>query len=853
MARQRARQGELDTYRAKRRFDQTPEPRGHAVRKAGRLYTIQKHAARRLHYDLRLELDGVLKSWAVTKGPSLDPADKRLAVPTEDHPVDYATFEGRIPEGNYGAGTVLLWDKGEWEPIGDPRAGLAEGKLEFRLRGERLKGRWALVRFHGQRDAKRENWLLIKQKDELAAHGRKVTERATTSVASGRDIDAIAAAPDAVWESKGAVSERRRAVSKSKLQASPTRPARHAARRNDKLPAFSAPALATLVDALPEGPDWLFEVKFDGYRALAAASGDNVRIYTRSGKDWTDRYPAIARAIAALDLDRALLDGEVVAIDQAGRSDFGALQEALSEGRGGLNYFVFDLLELGGKNLRGETLIARKERLCKLLAGVPRSGLVAYTDHVIGDGREMYRTLCEKAFEGMIAKRATAPYRPGRTASWLKIKCGHEQEFVIVGWSSSAAERAFASILLAQHVDGRLRYAGRVGSGFSERTLSDLAERFKSLARRTSPLDQSLSPSLMRGVHWLRPELVAVIAFAEFTSEGIVRQGRFVRLREDKAANDVRQERPMPVQKVAQHVENDASVGGVRLTHPDKMLYPARKLTKRDVARYLEAASGRLLPHLADRPLSLLRCPDGVAKQCFFQRHAGVGLPKAIRRVPVIDKDGKQVEYLYIADKAGLLAAAQFDVLEFHIWGVHVDDVDRPDRIVFDLDPDPAIGFPTVREAADHVRAALDALGLASFAMLTGGKGVHVVAPITRRHPWPIVKEFTKALAERFATDVPELYVATMSKARRTGRIFIDHFRNERTASAVAPYSPRGRPGAAVAWPVTWQELASVTSADGVSLATATQRLAEPDPWDGYNTAKQSLTAAALRSLGVAA
>ena len=309
----------------------------------------------------------------------------------------------------------------------------------------------------------------------------------------------------------------------------------------------------------------------------------------------------------------------------------------------------------------------------------------------------------------------------------------------------------------------------------------------------------------------------------------------------------------MPVRKVVHHVENDASVGGVRLTHPDKILYPAQKLTKRDVALYLEAASRRLLPHLADRPLSLLRCPDGVAKQGFFQRHAGGGLPKAIRRVPVIDKDGKQVEYLYIADKAGLLAAAQFDVLEFHIWGVHVDDVDRPDRIVFDLDPDPAMGFPTVREAADHVRAALDALGVASFAMLTGGKGVHVVAPITRRHPWPIVKEFAKALAERFATEVPELYVATMSKARRTGRIFIDHFRNERTASAIAPYSPRGRPGAAVAWPVTWQELASVTSADEVSLATAMQRLAAPDPWDGYNTAKQNLTAAALRSLGVAA
>jgi bifunctional non-homologous end joining protein LigD len=838
MPRQRARHDKLGVYRSKRQFDQTPEPRGHPARKSGRLYTIQKHAARRLHYDLRLELDGVLKSWAVTKGPSLDPADKRLAVRTEDHPVDYATFEGRIPQGNYGAGTVMLWDKGEWEPIGDPRAGLANGKLVFRLSGQRLTGRWALVRFRGRRDPKRENWLLIKEKDERAVGGRPVIERATTSVASGRDIDAIAAAPDAMWESK--------------RQASPTKRARHTDKRHtDNLPAFSAPALATLVDDLPEGPDWLFEVKFDGYRAIAAAHGDHVRIYTRSGNDWTDRYPAIARAIAALNLDRALLDGEVIAIDQDGRSDFGALQQALSEGRGALSYFVFDLLAFGGHDLRNQKLAARKERLRKLLASVPRSGPIAYTDHVTGDGREMFRTLCEKAFEGVIAKRVTAPYRPGRTAAWLKIKCHHQQEFVIVGWSSSAADRPFASILLAQRVDGRLHYAGRVGSGFSGRTLSVLADRFRTLARNDAPIQDTLPRHLTRGAHWLRPELVAEIAFAELTSDGIVRQGRFIGLREDKAAKAVRQERAVPVRSVVQQAGNDTNVGDMRLTHPEKILYPAQKLTKRDVALYLQAASARMLPHLADRPLSLLRCPDGLAKQCFFQRHAGPGLPKAIRRVPIVDKDGKQVEYLYIADKAGLLAAAQFDVLEFHIWGVHVDDVDRPDRIVFDLDPDPAVAFPTVREAADHVRTALDALGLVSFAMLTGGKGVHVVAPITRRHPWPIVKQFAKALAERFATDVPELYVATMSKARRTGRIFIDHFRNERTASAIAPYSPRARDGAAVAWPVTWQELTGVGSADDVSVTTASQRLAGRDPWDGYDAARQSLTAAALRSLGV--
>jgi bifunctional non-homologous end joining protein LigD len=510
----------LETYRAKRQFDRTPELRGRIGAKTGWLYAIQKHAARRLHYDLRLELDGVLKSWAITKGPSTDPADKRLAVRTEDHPIDYATFEGRIPEGSYGAGTVLLWDRGKWEPIDDPHRGLAEGKLEFRLHGERLTGRWALVRFRIRHGLRGETWLLIKEKDEAADPGRDVTKAATTSVASGRDIDAISEAPDDVW-------------------GDPTDdpaddPPKRRARSAGALPTFAEPALATLVDDLPEGPDWLFEVKFDGYRALTAASGETIAIYSRNGNDWTDRFPTIARAIRALDLDRALLDGEIVAIDDNGRPDFSALQQALSEHRDGLTYFVFDLLKLAGKDLRSETLAARKKQLGDLLAGVSRNGPLAYTDHVEGDGREMLRTLCAMSFEGVIAKGANAPYRPGRSLSWLKIKCHHEQEFVIIGWSPSPADRPFASILLAQHVDGRLRYAGRVGSGFSDRTLSDLAKRFANLERPDAPVDDRLPRGLTRGVHWVEPKLAAEVAFAEFTGDGILRQGRFVGLREDK-------------------------------------------------------------------------------------------------------------------------------------------------------------------------------------------------------------------------------------------------------------------------------------------------------------------------------
>jgi bifunctional non-homologous end joining protein LigD len=705
--------------------------------------------------------------------------------------------------------------------------------LVFRLRGKRLHGRWALVRFHGGRDPERGNWLLIKAKDDQAEPKTDVTRHAATSVASGRDMEALATSRS-VWRSKD--------KAKPKIRRR---------RRKRALPTFQKPELATLVDKLPDGKDWLFEVKFDGYRALAAVAGDHVRIYTRNGLDWTDRYPIIARALAALDLDGALLDGEVVALDSEDRSDFSMLQKALSEGGHGLNYFIFDLLGQGGKDLRNQPLIARKERLQKLLEGLPRSGPLAYSDHVVSDGREMYRTLCEKAFEGVIAKRTNSRYRSGRGHAWLKIKCHQEQEFVIVGWLASTKNRPFSSIILAQSARGKLRYAGRVGSGFSDHDLAMLAKQFKALAQRDTPLDGELPRGLRRGAHWVTPELVAEIAFAEFTGDGIVRQGRFLGLRQDKPAETIERERMTPLRQVSDNGRSAFRVGGVRLTHPDKVLYPAEKLTKNDVAEYLLAASERMLPHLANRPVSLLRYPDGMGKPGFFQRHAGPGFPKAIRRFPAEGKGNKKVEYLCIPDLQGLLAAAQVDVLEFHIWGVHADDMQHPDRIVFDLDPDPAVSFEAVRDGASHLRAALEALELASFPMLTGGKGVHVVVPIARRHTWPTVKQFAKGLAERFAEQMPDLYVATMRKSKRKGRIFIDHFRNELTASAVVPYSPRAREGAPVAWPVTWEALAKTKSANVVSLKGAAERLKEPDPWESYARIKQGLTAAALQALAV--
>ncbi len=822
----------LATYNAKRRFNETPEPHGKpakARKGQGGLYTIQKHDATRLHYDLRLELNGVLKSWAVTRGPSLDPSQKRLAVRTEDHPINYATFEGRIPEGNYGAGTVLLWDKGSWEPIGDAEAGLKQGKLAFTIRGERLKGRWALVRMRPSKGEKRENWLMIKELDDQVDRDQpEITEDHQKSVASGRAMKEIAKAPEAMWK-KGAARKTAK-----------TRKARHV-----RLPAFHTPALATLVDAIPTSGEWLYEVKLDGYRAIAAVSGDNVKIFTRSGLDWTAKFGGIADALAALNLDGALLDGEICAIDENGRSDFGLLQQGIKEGGVPLTYFVFDLLASGGKSRRDQPLTARKAELQKLLKGVPRQGPIFFNDHVRNHGAEMLKSLCEKGFEGVIAKRADGMYPQGRSTTWLKIKCGKAQEFVIVGWSPSTRGRSFASILLGVYDGKELRYAGRVGSGFGDKDLSDLAARFKKLERAKPAFAGEVPAAIKRHAHWLDPKLVAQIEFAEFTRDRIVRQGRFVALRADKKAKDVVAEMPKPRKKLT-----DNKIAGVTLTHPDKILFPKQGITKRDLASYVNEVGPRMLPFLEDRLLSLVRCPEGHAKQCFFQRHAGSGAPGDFHQLKVKEKDGGTDEYIYVKDAKGLVAAAQISALEFHVWGSTVKDIEKPERIVFDLDPDESVGFATVKRAAKRVHDLLDALGLKSYPLITGGKGIHIVAPIRPAHAWPVVKAFAGALADRMAADAPRDFVATMSKAKRKGRIFIDHFRNERGATAIAPYSPRARDGASIAWPVSWASLGRIDSAAAVTFANYRDWLKKPDFWKGYDR-RQTLKASALKALKI--
>jgi len=831
----------LAVYRSKRHFDETPEPEGKRSHAGGHAYLIQKHDATRLHYDFRLELDGVLKSWAVTRGPSLDPADKRLAVRTEDHPLDYGSFEGTIPDGHYGAGTVMLWDQGTWEPLEDPRKGLKEGKLKFALHGERLKGAWAMVRMKPRKGEKRENWLLIKDRDEAAERKGDITAQAKTSIVSGRSMPAIAKNP-----------------TRSRKAGADKAPVKVPAKARHKLPTFARPMLATLVDEVPQSKDWVFEVKFDGYRIQAAVSGGQVRLFTRNGLDWSDRFAGLPDALGALGLDGVLLDGEVAAVSREGRTDFSALQAALSGDGGGLQYFVFDLLAEGGASLRAKPLLERKKRLKTLLADAPRNGPVFYADHVTGGGAAMLRQLCTAGFEGVIAKRAHAPYRAGRGKAWLKIKCDKTQEFVIVGWRPSERDRAFSSILLAQYRDGELCYAGRAGSGFSGDDLAALSRQFEARARKTPPLGD-VPAAIARDACWVRPDLVAQIGFAGFTGDGMIRHGRFLGLREDKPARDVRPERPVRskgdaamTQKGSSGTSNAAvTIAGVRLTHPDRVLFPHQGITKLELAEYLAAAAPRMLPYLAQRLVSLVRCPQGRANQCFFQRHAGKGFPEDFDSLPVEQKNGEMEDYIYIRDRSGLVAAAQVGVLEFHLWGSRVDRIERPERVVFDLDPDPTLSFAAVKRAADDVRQALEALDLESFPLLTGGKGIHVVVPIERRHDWPVVTGFARALAQRFEALAPSRYVATMSKAKRKGRIFIDHFRNQRGATAIAPYSPRAREGAPVAWPVSWQGLEEITTPQLVTVAHAADWLKRPDPWKGYTGVRQSLRKAVLDALEV--
>ena len=876
MARARARApSRLKPYVRKRDFARTPEPSGAAARRArprgrGALYTIQKHDASRLHYDFRLELDGTLKSWAVPKGPSLDPADKRLAVEVEDHPLDYARFEGVIPEGEYGGGAVLLWDHGTWEPEGDPRAGYRKGHLAFSLHGEKLRGRWSLVRMHGRgRDpdsGERSQWLLIKGDDEYASRRLDIVRERPESVASGRRLASIAReeggtprqlakASRADAGANGARADGRAKPAPKRRPPSRSRRAAGKPRGGSALPDFVPPELCTLVEAPPAGDDWLHEIKFDGFRMLARVEDGAATLWTRNRKEWTQRLPTLIAELERLPCATALLDGEVVVLDAQGVSNFEAFHAAVAHDERRTLYQVFDLLHLDGEDLRPLPLLERKRRLQALLARAKRPR-VRFTDHVAGRGEAFYEQACRRGLEGTVAKRADAPYRSARGRDWLKIRCGKRQEFVIAGYTPSRTMPGrFGSLALAVHdADGRLRYAGRVGTGFGDEERRTLRERLDRLPRAEPP-DGAPRTGELRQAVWVEPRLVGEVSYTEWTSAGRLRHPSFHGLREDKPATDVVRERPTPATAPAARAParpasprssgDDPVVAGVRITHPDRVVWPDAGLTKLDLAHYYEQAAELLLEHGGGRPLALIRCPDGIGGQCFFQKHMPAGRrPPPGVKVVVVKPDGEDA--LTIASVEGLVGLVQNGVVELHLWGCHADDLERPDRLVLDLDPSGELPFARVIEAARDTRARLKDAGLETFVMTSGGKGLHVVAPLRRTRTFEEVKDFAQGVARAMEADDPRRYVAQASKARRTGRIFVDYLRNGRGATAVCPYAARARPGAPLAIPLRWDELRPGLTADRFRLAEAGPRLAAArrrDPWAGYrDAARQQLS-----------
>ncbi|UOK71299.1 DNA ligase D [Ancylobacter polymorphus] len=832
----------LEVYRRKRDFTRTQEPQGSESAAAGHAYLIQKHAARRLHYDLRLELDGVLKSWAVTKGPSLVPGEKRLAVHVEDHPLDYGSFEGTIPKGEYGGGTVMLWDTGSWEPIGDPARGYNKGHLEFALHGEKLSGRWHLVRMGKRRGEKADNWLLIKAEDAAARPegAPDILEERPESVKTGRSMDAIA-------KGETVAADPPAAPAPTKARAARTRtPAAKKAPASQPLPAFIEPQLATLVSKAPVGKSWIHEIKFDGYRLQAridnsAKGKGRVKLLTRSGLDWTPRFgPALVAALETLPVEDALIDGELVVENSAGVSNFSLLQKDLAEGSSDrFIYYAFDLLHLDGRDLTGAPLRRRKEMLEQLLAKAG-DGL-RYSEHLAEDGDAMLRHACRLSLEGLVSKRADAPYRPGRGKEWVKSKCAFRQEFVIGGFTPSTAQKnAIGSLVLGVYQAGNLTSVGRVGTGFSRELARDLHARLAKIARDRSPFGKTLTAEERRGVTFVAPELVAEVEFRGWTGDQHLRHAAFRGLREDKPAREIVRE--TPVEGEAMAAKSDAPRSRVKLTHPDRIYWPAEGITKQGLADYYAEIWRFIAPFVVARPLALLRCPDGIEGQAFFQKHSWRGMNKAIKVTK--DKDGE--ELLHIDDLDGLIALVQSGALEIHPWGAPLIDIERPDQLIFDLDPGEAVGWDGVVAGAREIRARLEAQGLPAFVKTSGGKGLHVVVPLEPKATWETAKPFAKALADAMAADDPDHYIAVATKARRKGRIFIDYLRNGRGATAVAAYCPRARPGAGVSMPVAWDELDALTGGAQFTLTEAPARLANlaADPWADFRAAAVPLPTA---------
>ena len=919
----------LKEYRRKRQFDRTPEPAGGKARSNGHSFVIQKHAASHLHYDFRLEMDGVLKSWAVPKGPSLDPSVKRLAVQVEDHPIEYGGFEGTIPEGQYGGGTVLLWDRGTWEPVGDAERGLKAGKLKFHLDGEKLHGGWMLVRSHMPGGKEGRQWLLIKERDDDAQATKKgdIVDKRPLSVATGRDLDQIATDADATWDSSKPSRSRtqkstsRNEPAKSKRSKSTRRTARKRSgkppaalvkelasldgARHKAMPRTVEVQLATLTEQAPQGEDWIHEIKFDGYRMICRIDHGKIELISRNDQNWTSRLQSVVQAVESFPASQAILDGEVVAMNAEGISDFQTLQNVFrAGGTAELRFYAFDLLYLEGYDLRGVRLDERKRILKQLFERVDSERLL-FSDDIQGEGAAFFEKACDLKLEGIISKRRDRPYAPGRGYDWLKVKCSHTEEFVIGGFTDPAGTRqGFGALLVGTHnKDGELIYAGKVGTGFDHRTLGALLKQMQALEQEESPFaDFQRRTGPARNAHWIKPTLVAQLTYGNRTRDGRLRHASFQGLREDKPAEDVMPDKAVPVEKavrkagrgksnrrtaaskttaspqessrarktaasparVRSHSRSTKSsavesiegydpqkeeFAGIRLTSPDKPLDVETGITKLEYAAYLRDVADWILPHVKNRPLALVRCPEGRAKQCFYQKHPSPGTPDALRRVPIREKDEVE-DYVVVDDVAGLVSLAQVGAIEIHAWGSQADALETPDRLIFDLDPDPSVPWKRVVDGAREVREFLKALKLKSFVKTTGGKGLHVVVPIKPEHDWDTVKDFCKRVADSIVTAAPDRYTSNMSKAARKGLIFVDYLRNGRGSTAIVPYSTRARPQMTVAVPLKWRELSPRIKSDHFHLRNVRRRLASlrSDPWEEMARTSQSLTKA-MRAL----
>jgi bifunctional non-homologous end joining protein LigD len=852
----------LDDYNRMRDFSATSEPAAskHPAKKNAKdhalQFCIQKHDASRLHYDFRLELDGALKSWAVPKGPSLDPKVKRLAVHVEDHPLDYATFEGNIPEGHYGAGDVIVWDRGVWIPQEDPAKAYAKGKLKFELQGEKLGGLWNLVRTH--MPGKQEQWFLIKHQDSAAK--------------PESDYDVVAAEPDSVLSDRTLIVKPAKTAAKPKPVKKPANPAAKAptapltGAHKAKLPDQLKPELATLVEKAPEG-QWSYEIKFDGYRIMARIDHDDVKLFTRNGHDWTHKLPKQAKALAALNLESAWLDGEMVVADEHGVPDFQALQNAFDAGASAnILYYLFDLPYLNGVDLREVPVEERRVALSTVLK-LNQDPLLRFSDSFDEAPEALLNSACQMQMEGLIGKRLGSPYVSRRSSDWIKLKCKHRQEFVVVGFTDPKGSRnAFGALLLGLHDrdSGELRYAGKVGTGFNETTLKRIYEQMKPLKAKKSAVVNPPTGFEAKGVHWLKPVLLAEVAFAEMTKEGSVRHAVFHGLRDDKPAEDITEEQPKVVKtpekktSAAAKKKTDPPApsqiglgeGKVRITHPDRIIDASSGTTKVQLAEYYARVAEWILPELKDRPVALVRAPDGIAGELFFQKNAE---RLAIPGITTLDKELTGQPVMIINNAEALIGAVQMSTVELHTWNATADNLDRPDRFVLDLDPDPALPWKSMVEATQLTLSVLDELGLKAFLKTSGGKGIHLVVPLTRKLGWDEVKDFSHAIVSHMAKLLPERFSAVSGPKNRVGRIFIDYLRNGLGATTICAYAVRTREGLPVSVPIFREEVAELKGGNQWNVHTVHERLAEvgDEPWADLKKTRQTITAEMRRRVGM--